>query len=103
MTTENCSIFNLPGCSFLEEYRCAIPTHGVVDAYASSTCAAGYALALGANPFNVTCVNTFNGHLIQPQGTTTLGKARTIKEYLKGWAALDSQYDYDLIGDVKLP
>ncbi|WP_082989881.1 pectin acetylesterase-family hydrolase [Woeseia oceani] len=103
MTTENCSIFNLPGCSFLEENRRAIPTHGVVDAYASSTCAAGYALALGANPFNVTCVNTFNGHLIQPQGTTTLGKARTIKEYLKGWAALDSQYDYDLIGDVKLP
>lgn len=103
MTTQNCSVLNLPACNFLEANRRAVPTHGVVDAYASNTCAAGYALAFGVNPLTVTCVNTYGGHLIQPPGTTALGKARTIKEYLKGWASFDSQYNYNLVGDVKLP
>src|SRR5690606_14176745 len=103
MTTQNCSILNVPACNFLETNRRAVPSHGVVDAYASNTCAAGYAIAFGANPLTVTCVNTYGGHLIQPPGTTALGKARTIKEYLKGWASFDSQYDYNLVGDVKLP
>lgn len=103
MTTQNCSAFNLGACSFLETNRRAIPTHGVIDAYASSSCAAGYALAFGVNPLTVICVNTYGGHLIQPPGTTALGKARTIKEYLKGWATFDSQYDYNLVGDVKIP
>jgi hypothetical protein len=103
MSTKNCSIFNIPACTFLEADRRAIPTHGVVDAYSNSSCALGYAVAFGANPLTITCVNTFAGQLIQPPGTTALGKARTIKEYLKGWATFNNQYDYNLVGDVKIP
>src|SRR5690606_16791040 len=39
MTTQNCSILNVPACNFLETNRRAVPSHGVVDAYASNTCA----------------------------------------------------------------
>lgn len=103
MSTQNCSVFNPSACTFAEGNRRAIPSHGVVDAYASNSCSLGYALAFGVNPLTVKCVNTYGGHLIQPPGSTTLGKARTIKEYLNGWAKFDNQYDYSLVGDVKLP
>lgn len=103
MSTANCNIFNPGACSFPESQRRGLPTHGVVDLYLSGSCSSGYAALFGQSPGSVKCTNTFTGQLIQPYNTSAHGPARTIKQYLTGWADGNSTYDYSLVRDNKLP
>lgn len=103
MSTQNCSFFNPSACSFPESQRRGLPTHGIVDLYLDGSCSAGYAALFGQPLGSVKCTNTFTGHLIQPYNSSALGPARTIKQYLTGWADYNSTYDYSLVRDNKVP
>lgn len=97
MTTDNCNLFNWGACSFPEPKRRGLPTHGIVDLYLSQ------GFCTGNNTNTLHCPDTYNGHVIQPFNSSALGKARTIRQFLNGWASGDSDYDYSLVGDVKIP
>lgn len=43
------------------------------------------------------------GTLIQPSSNDGLGPARSIRDYLVGWATGDVGMDYELVGDELMP
>ncbi|MFK7930179.1 MAG: pectin acetylesterase-family hydrolase [Myxococcota bacterium] len=65
-----------------EEQRRALPHHGVLD--------------------EQTDTRTYQGQLIQPPNSSDLGAARSMLEYLSGWANDDATMDYELVGDERL-
>ncbi|MEJ8568017.1 pectin acetylesterase-family hydrolase [Elongatibacter sediminis] len=80
MTTQNCHFFNPGACSFPESQRRGVVIHGIVDI-----------------PY------AYTQQVIQPYNTSALGPARTVKQFLQGWADRNSTFDYSLVLDTKLP